>query len=240
MENRIAKIFSKLYRQPLQRTFCALWLLVALFVLVVSCANNKPPIAPAIENRDTLPIMTTYGVSKMISDSGVMRYKVVAEEWQVFDRTHPQVQKFNKGLLLEKFNQKFHIEMYMTADTAYWYNQELWELRGRVCLWNEDGMTFRTELLFWDMPKHVFYSDKYGHMTLPDKDVEGVGFRSNETLTQYEINCSHAVFPIPQNETEEDTMSTAIPSDSAKTKPAQGGTEKLNGAKQASQHHFKP
>ena len=115
-----------------------------LLTLIASCNSDKPPIAPAVELRDSIPAMTTYGVSKLISDSGVIRYKLIAEEWKVYDRTNPPRQTFNKGLLMEKFNEQFHIQMYITADTAYWYNQNLWELRGRVTVWNEDGVRFRS------------------------------------------------------------------------------------------------
>lgn len=177
-------------------------------VLVASCESDKPPIAPAIHKRDSIPVMTSYGVSKLISDSGVIRYKIVAEEWKVYDRTNPPRQTFEKGLLLEKFNQTFHVQMYITADTAYWYNQSLWELRGRVCVWNEDGMIFHSELLYWDMNKHEFYSNKYSHLITPDKEIKGHSFHSNEQMTQYEVNITQASFPLQDIQ-----GSTATPSD---------------------------
>ena len=172
-------------------------ILTLLPALLAGCSSDKPPIAPAIHQRDSLPIMTSYGVSKLISDSGVMKYKVVAEEWNVYDRTNPTKQTFPKGLLLEKFNPKFHIEMYITADTAYWYNQSLWELRGRVCVWNENGTIFNSELLYWDMNRHEFYSNRYSHLVTPDREVDGHSFHSNEQMTQYEVNFGHAVCPLP-------------------------------------------
>lgn len=154
--------------------------------------------------------MVTYGVSKLISDSGRIRYKVVAEEWRIYDRTSPPRHTFPKGLLLEKFNQKFHIEMYLTADTAYWYNENLWELRGRVRVWNDDGTVFDSELLYWDMQTHEFYSNVYSHIKTPDKEVEGTSFRSDERMLHYVINNSRAVFPIPSEvEAEDDSIKTA-------------------------------
>lgn len=186
-------------------------------VLVASCESDKPPIAPAIHKRDSIPVMTSYGVSKLISDSGVIRYKIVAEEWKVYDRTNPPRQTFEKGLLLEKFNQTFHVQMYITADTAYWYNQSLWELRGRVCVWNEDGMIFHSELLYWDMNKHEFYSNKYSHLITPDKEIKGHSFHSNEQMTQYEVNITQAAFPLQDIQsstaTSSDTTNQAVKPD---------------------------
>ena len=220
-----------------------------LLTLIASCNSDKPPIAPAVELRDSIPAMTTYGVSKLISDSGVIRYKLIAEEWKVYDRTNPPRQTFNKGLLMEKFNEQFHIQMFITADTAYWYNQNLWELRGRVTVWNEDGVRFRSELLYWDMNRHEFYSNKYSHLITPDREVKGHSFRSNEQMTLYEVNISQAAFPLPESanndnenaegdttqtvvETKEPPVLTAEPKKSVRTPVEPGDSLPPNG-------HFK-
>ena len=171
-------------------------MLITGAAMTLSCESDKPPIAPAVKMRDSIPVMTTYGVSKLISDSGVIRYKIVAEEWKVFDRTSPPRQTFEKGLLLEKFNEKFHIQMYVTADTAFWYNQNLWELRGRVSVWNDNGTLFRSQLLYWDMNRHEFYSNKFSHLITPDREIKGHSFHSNEQMTQYEVDITQASFPI--------------------------------------------
>lgn len=49
-----------------------------------------------VVNRDSLPVMTTRGVSKLITDSGVVRYKIIAEEWRVYDRTTHLVGNFRR------------------------------------------------------------------------------------------------------------------------------------------------
>ncbi len=143
----------------------------------------------ALKNRDSLPVMTTYGVSKLISDSGIIRYKIVTEEWQIYDRTNPPRHEFLKGLFLEQFDEKFHVTMYLTADTAYWFNQELWLLRGRVFMKNINGRTFSTEELYWDMGTHEFYSTQYGVFTETDqRRFQGYNFRCNETMTRYSFS----------------------------------------------------
>ena len=182
-------------------------LLTVMAGLLLACSDGQPPSANAIRQRDSASVMTTYGVSKLISDSGLIRNKVVAEEWRIYDRTNPPRHSFPKGLLLERFDQKFHIEMYVTADTAYWYNQNLWELRGRVKVWNMDGTIFNSELLYWDMRTHEFYSNVYSHLKTPDKEVEGTSFRSDEQMRHYIINNSRAVFPIPSEANDETTDS---------------------------------
>ena len=152
--------------------------------------------ADALADRDSLPVMTSWGVSKLISDSGVIRYKVITEEWRVFDRTDPPRHEFLKGLFLERFDEKFNVDMFLTSDTAYWYNQSLWELRGRVFVRNGIGTTFSTEELFWDMEKHEFYSTKFARIITPERSIEGYNLRSNEQMTQYSIDNSKGYMPM--------------------------------------------
>ena len=173
-------------------------LLSLLHLLVAACGTEAPPEGAALTNRDSLPVMTTYGCSKMISDSGVMRYKVIAEEWQVYDKTDPPRQTFPKGIFLERFNNYFKVDMHITADTAYWYDQNLWELRGRVFIENlAEHTTFATSLLYWDMDRHEFYSDAYMKVTTATQQLEGDHFRSNEAMTQYEVKRSKGFTPMP-------------------------------------------
>ena len=184
------------------------------FVAFVSCSNDQPPLAPSLQQRDSLPVMKTYGVSKLISDSGIIRYKIIAEEWNVYDKTDPPKQTFPKGIFMEKLDTKFQVETTLTADTAYWYNQTLWELRGRVHIRKQDGTHFDTEELFWDMNKHLLYSSKYMRITTATRQLTGgYGFRSDEKLTDYEFDNASGYFPKPessQNDSIEQPVDTTL------------------------------
>lgn len=178
---------------------------------LASCGSDPPPMGAALKNRDSTAVMVTRGVSKLISDSGYVRYKIVAEEWQVYDKTRPPRQVFPKGIFLERYDDYFRVNLYITADTAYCYNQNLWELRGRVFIKNmENGTTFSTEELFWDMGRHQLYSNKYMHIVTPDREIEGNWFVSNERMTEYHIKQTSGYMPMPHEETE-----TAAPTDTA-------------------------
>lgn len=52
----------------------------------------------AITERDSLPVMTTLGVTTLISDSGVTRYRVNTEEWMMYDRKKPSYWAFASRL----------------------------------------------------------------------------------------------------------------------------------------------
>ena len=116
-----------------------------------------------------------------------------------------------KGLLMERFDESFHIDLHVQADTAYLHEQRLWELRGRVVIRNIEGTLFRTEELFWDMNEHQMWNTKYMKITTTDEELEGTDFRSNEQMTDYYVSNSIGAFPVDkvEKESEEALKDTA-------------------------------
>ena len=138
----------------------ALVLAAAMSSLAAGCDSEAPPMGGAVQGRDSLPVMVTHGVSKLISDSGVIRYKIITEEWRVFDKTNPPRWEFPKGIFIERYDDKFKVNLYLTADSAWIYDQNLCKLRGHVVLDNrEDQTLLTTEELFWDIRSNLFYSN---------------------------------------------------------------------------------
>lgn len=174
---------------------------IASLLLPSACSSDAPPIGRAVANRDSLSMMVTYGVSLLSSDSGLVRYKIVAEEWHSFDKTRPPREEFPKGIFLERYDRNFRPDLYITADTAYCYNQSLWELRGRVFVQNDaEGTTFSTEELYWDMASHEIYSNKYIRIVTPDRELTGNRFRSDEQMTNYHVSNAGGYVPKPNEE----------------------------------------
>ncbi|MBP3227577.1 MAG: LPS export ABC transporter periplasmic protein LptC [Bacteroidaceae bacterium] len=176
--------------------------LLVLSLLLASlfgaCSDDTPPTGEAIATRDSLPVMVTTGVSKLISDSGVIRYRIVAEEWRMLDRTKPPRQEFVKGIFMERYDAKFKPNLTIQADTAYCYDQKLWELRGRVRIVNrEKGTVFTTEELFWNMSDHLLYGSKHMRIVEPDQEIEGDSFEADEQLNHYLVRQSRGFMPMP-------------------------------------------
>ena len=116
-------------------------LLAVQMCLLASCQKQKEHTAPAIHPQDSVAMMTSFGVNTLISDSGVIKYRIVTERWEVNQSRQPSRWIFDKGLFLTQFDQKFHVQAYIQADTAYYFDQQrLWELRGRVRILTKDGM----------------------------------------------------------------------------------------------------
>lgn len=176
----------------------ALWATVML-VLFPACSGKKKQLADAIVDGDSLPTMRTVGVSSLISDSGVIRYKIVAEEWLVFDKTNPPRWAFEKGIFLEKFDEQMVVDAKIKADTAYYYDkQKLWDLRGNVMIRNLKGEKFDTEQLFWNQSTEKVYSDRFIRIEQEDKIITGYGFNSNQQFTDYTILNTAGIFPVEE------------------------------------------
>ena len=169
-----------------------------------SCSGNDEATGPQLGSvRDSLPTLRSLGVSTLISDSGVIRYKMIAEEWYIYDKKDPTYWSFNKGLFIERFNESYQVDAYISCDTAYFYDQKhLWELRGRVLVKNMKGETFKTSLLFWDQIAHRIYSDRYMEIDGETRKLAGYDFSSNEQMTDYIIHSSKGLFPVKDNQPE--------------------------------------
>ena len=174
---------------------------IALFAIVVplfviSC-SDKQVSGIAIDNRDSLAVMSTYGVSTVISDSGRISYKIDTEEWLIFDKRTPPYWAFEKGVYLEKYDYDMNVEATIECDTAYYYNeQKLWKLIGNVDIRNPKNERFFTDLMYWDQGKEKIYSDAYIKIEQEDQTTEGIGFSSNQSMTLWEIKNTKGIYTI--------------------------------------------
>ena len=192
---------------PLFFAACAL-------VSMGSCQEQVEHTAPAIHARDSVPLMTSYGVNTLISDSGVIKYRIVTERWVVNPNLNPSRYIFDQGVLLTQFDEKFNVYSYIQCDTAYYYDKnKLWELRGRVRILTKSGLRFSSEELFWDENKHELYSNKFSRLITPDRSLQGRYFRSDEQMTRYFVSNTSGSF------SRGDLMGGAAPSPSAQGSP---------------------
>lgn len=188
------KIFSPL-RLPLLAS-----VLGSFASLTIGCGSDAPPMGNAVVGRDSLPVMVTHGMSKLISDSGIIRYKLIAEEWRIFDKTTPPRWEFPKGIFIERFDDNFKANLHITADSAWLYNQKLWKLRGNIELQDKETQTYlNTQELYWNMSTGELSSDVHTRLIQPDQEIEGDWFRAtikNQQLMKYHIRQSKGFTPM--------------------------------------------
>ncbi|MBO5381052.1 MAG: LPS export ABC transporter periplasmic protein LptC [Bacteroides sp.] len=169
--------------------------MVMFILLSAACSGRKKIVSEAITERDSLPVMETKGVTTLISDSGIIRYRLQAEKWEIFDKKKPPYWAFEEGIYLETFDTLFQMEANIVADTAYYFEkQKLWKLMGNVIIRNLKGEKFNTELLFWDQNTEKVYSDRFIRIEQPDRIITGRGFESNQEMTKYSIHKPEGIF----------------------------------------------
>lgn len=179
-----------------------------MLLLFSSCGGKKKELGEAITERDSLPSMATLGVVTYISDSGVTRYRMEAEEWLMYDRKRPSYWAFEKGVYLEQFDSLFNVDASIKADTAYFYDkQKLWKLMGNVDIKNRKGERFNTELLYWNQATEKVYSDRFIRIEQPDRIITGYGFDSNQQMTIYQIRNMGGIFYVDEEEQKASTDS---------------------------------
>ena len=196
-------------------------------IALLACTEEHEHTAPAIRDKDSVPSMVSYGVNTLISDSGVIKYRIVTERWEMNDKRNPSRWIFDKGVFLTQFDQTLHIQSYIQCDTAYYFDKNrIWELRGRVRILTKQGLRFSSVELYWDEQKHEIWSHKFSHLKTPERELQGNYFKSNENMTKYIVTNTKGSFekadigldkPNPR-----DSMVNARKADSTKVnKPAE-------------------
>ena len=170
-------------------------LAVVAATAILSCTEPVEHTAPAIHEHDSVSVMTSYGVNTLISDSGVIKYKIVTERWDVNTIKNPSCWTFEKGVFFEQFDQQFHVDAYVQADTAWYFDQKkLWHLRGRVRIRNANGLLYESQALWWDGLRHELYSNVFSKVTTPERTLQGTYFLSDERMTHYTVSNSKGSF----------------------------------------------
>lgn len=176
---------------------------LVFIALFAACSEEKEHTAAAVNENDSLPFMSATGISTLISDSGVVRYKIVAEEWLIYGISGPSTWKFLHGFFMERFDENMHADLFVQADTAYLHQQQIWELRGRVVIKNLEGTLFLTQELFWNIDNHTMWNHMPMDIYMPERELHGTDFRSNEQMTDYFVTNSNGYFPA--SDTDNDT-----------------------------------
>lgn len=178
------------------RNITSLWRITITVSVVVmwffSCRDKSENLVAIAYDPESVPTMITNSVSTLISDSGITRYKLVADVWKVYDQAKEPYWFFPEGLYLERFTPDFEIEATVEADTAWYYNtQDLWKLKKNVHVENMKGEQFDSEELFWDQKNGRVFSEAYIEIKSGVTELKGYGFESNQAMTDYRIFRPH-------------------------------------------------
>ena len=183
------------------KTSCMAGVLGILAILFSSCSRDGIHEGAQTLPREQEAALITDSISTLISDSGVTRYRIESPLWLVYDRTEPPYQEFPDGIYMEQFDEQLAVKAQLKADYAHYdETEQIWTLRGNVHALNRKGEQFDSPEMRWNQKTKRVYSDTTIHITREKSIITGVGFDSNEEMTQYTILNPTGVFPIDEEE----------------------------------------
>ena len=176
------------------------WSVVAALIIIPlffsACSKPKNEIVEGFKDAAAVPTLRSLDVLTFISDSGVTKYRITAKEWLMFDNAPDPYWLFPQGIYVEKFDPMFRTEASIKGDTATFFkNRQLWRIDGNVHIENVKKELILTEQLFWDQRSRTIYSDSFIHIEKPEEVIEGIGFVSNEQMTNYVIRQPQGICP---------------------------------------------
>lgn len=194
-------------------------IVVMLLLFMASCGGDKKEVVDvAFDPEKTYTVRTTE-VNTLISDSGITRYRLAAREWLIFGKAADPFWYFPEGFYVEKFDSTFHAEASVKADTAYFFDKrKLWKLINNVNVESLDGKKLQTSLLYWDQKEGTIYSDQDVRMEDGDQIIIGVGFKSRQDMSDYEVFEVKGEIPVSETPADSTAQSNVAV-------PASTGTE---------------
>ncbi|MCC8154791.1 MAG: LPS export ABC transporter periplasmic protein LptC [Tannerellaceae bacterium] len=190
---------------------------VMLLLFSMSCSNENKDVVSVTYDPETTYTLKTTDVYTLISDSGLVRYRLVADEWYVYGKAQEPFWYFPEGFYVEKFDTLFRAESSVKSDTAYhWEKKALWKLINNVEIVNQEGDSIETSLMFWDQNEGKLYSDKFVRIVRADGTIiTGIGFETAQEMSKYILYQSAGEFAVndsaPSDSTRTDSTAVNTP-----------------------------
>ncbi len=160
---------------------------MGIAVLFFSCANDLETIK-AYSADEKRPSVTAENFEMIHSDSTVIRYKMKTPELIRFEDDNDPFMEFPKGVHIEQYDGKMNITSSISANYARYYEKERkWIAKNNVVAVNAQNDTLKTEELIHEESKQRIYSEQFVKIIRKDQVMTGIGFESDEQMTNWKI-----------------------------------------------------
>ena len=169
---------------------CAVGFLLTLAAVLfyTSCKPNTAQEISAVANKENVPNLVVKHLETIISDSGLVTFRVETAELLQYDSNIDPYSEFPQGIHITSLDKNLKMNAEIKGNYAkYLKKKQLWLLRNDVKATNYQGNVINTEELYWDMGGHKIYSDKFIKISSDKEIITGVGFESNEDFSKYRI-----------------------------------------------------
>lgn len=159
------------------------FLVLCGWVLIVACNQRKDLVDQPLYQG---PLSSMDSAITLMSDSGIVRMKMVAENQKNFENGD---REWPKGFQIEWYNSRQQATSYFTANYVYFTKADnLYRAEGNVIVKsfvNNDELN--SEELFWNQTEEKFYTDKFVTINSDGEVHTGEGMESNQDFTEYRI-----------------------------------------------------
>lgn len=126
-----------------------LFVFCTLFLSLGACSKKKVEVKNLAVNPDSLYTARMVALNTLISDSGLIRYRMTAPELLIYERNDRNEWVFPRGLVLRPYDLKSGSQVFIKADSAIRRPlKEEWELIGHVLVQGQMGSASRRSVSF--------------------------------------------------------------------------------------------
>lgn len=175
---------------------------ITVLVLLSGCENDIEKIN-LLNTSSEYPNVIGEDIEVLYSDSAKVKVHMYAKELKQYNNAEKPYSEFPQGIRIFFYDDSLEIESEIKANHAVYYSEDkLWHATGNVIVQNfKSGERLDSEELFWDEEKEQVYSNAYTRIVNENGTFHGQeGFRSNQSLTDYELIGSRAVINIKEDE----------------------------------------
>lgn len=162
-------------------------LLVGITMLFLSCANKIEKIKE-FSSGENMAGVEAENYEMIHSDSTIIRFKLITPKLIRFDKAEDPFIEFPEGVEIERYNEQMEQIASITSNYARLYEAESrWEAKNNVVAVNPQGDTLKTEHLIWEEKKGKIYSEQFVKIIRKDQVITGIGFESDQNLSNWKI-----------------------------------------------------
>ena len=176
-----------LFRSPLAPLLQTALALLAILA-VAACSKERVETKSLNVNIDSLYTARMIKLNTLISDSGMIRYRMIAPVLLIYERPERNEWVFPQGLILRPYDTVSGNKVFIKADSAIRSTAtEEWELIGHVQVQGPEGQRLNTHRLFWQRDQRRLYSHDTTYFFTQGRELRGSSFEATDDLSWYQI-----------------------------------------------------
>ena len=176
-----------LFRSPLAPLLQTALALLAILA-VAACSKERVETKSLNVNIDSLYTARMIKLNTLISDSGMIRYRMIAPVLLIYERPERNEWVFPQGLILRPYDTVSGNKVFIKAASAIRSTAtEEWELIGHVQVQGPEGQRLNTHRLFWQRDQRRLYSHDTTYFFTQGRELRGSSFEATDDLSWYQI-----------------------------------------------------